>query len=605
MGLSSKSDKRPSLMSKIPTTGRVFLVVALIFAIACLYLKFGDNSRNESNRLSTQLSTLTSALEQLDTLETRFQKRVTQLEEAKLNLEASPEDEKLKSKLERAQGEYDKALRNRDNQKAKVDEMPTLDQLNEQILTLKESRAGRQLLANLCMAFALIAVLITCAVSVRKFDRPVLLATAGILIGALVIIYGVHLNNLAPVLTAGEVAPGAIWITSGLCVIALGYLCYWLFLTKAKFDIKFAIGVLLTLGGAGLFIAGFIINNQPDALSKYINSMSPGFLYIFSGILFFIIGSIVLACPLTKIRYDIRKNPILVLMVLPSVVYFLITSYLPMVGVYFGFTSYQFTKGFFSTLFGSKFVGLDNFEYLFSSGLAWRMTFNTLVYNFIFIVGGTILKVAVAIMFSEIAGKFYKKWVQTITFLPHFISMVMVGTFAYNLLNYSSGVINSFLVSLGFERVDFYAMPGAWYIILPIVDFWKGVGYGSIIYVSAITGISDELYEAADLDGANFWQEIIHITIPSIRPTIVILTLMSLGSIMKGNFDLFYQLVGESGQLMETTEIIDTYVWRSLRTNVQIGMGSAAGLYQSFVGMILVVTVNTIVKKIEPDYALF
>ncbi|MEE1199126.1 MAG: ABC transporter permease subunit, partial [Christensenellales bacterium] len=251
------------------------------------------------------------------------------------------------------------------------------------------------------------------------------------------------------------------------------------------------------------------------------------------------------------------------------------------------------------------FIGLANFEYLFSSGLAWRMTFNTLIYNFIFIVGGTVLKVAIAIMFSEIAGKYYKKCVQTVTFLPHFISMVMVGTFAYNLLNYNSGVVNSLLVKLGLDKIDFYSTPNAWYVIIPLVDFWKGLGYGSIIYVSAITGISDDLYEAADLDGANFMQEILHITIPSIRPTIVILTLMSLGSIMKGNFDLFYQLVGEAGQLMETTEIIDTYVWRSLRQNVQIGMGSAAGLYQSFVGMVLVMVVNAIVKKIEPDYAIF
>lgn len=605
MGSQSKDSKKRSLMSRIPSLGRTLLAVALIAVIACLYLKLGDNTRDRSSTLNQQLSTLTSALEQLDTLETRFQKRVTQLEEAKANLEAAPEDESLISKLDRAQGEYDKALRNRDNQKAKVDAMPTLEALNEEITALKENRAGRLLLSNLLMVLAIIMVFITCAISVRKFDRPVLLATVCLVLGALVVIYGVHLNNLSPVLKAGEVAPGANWITAGLVIAALSYVCYWVFLTKAKVDVKFIIGVVLTLAGAGLFIAGYVINNQPDALEHYINSMSPGFLYIFAGILLFIVGSIVLAMPLTKIRYDIRKNPILVLMVLPSIVYFLITSYLPMVGVYFAFTSYQFTTDFFSTLFGSKFVGLSNFEYLFSSGLAWRMTFNTLVYNFIFIVGGTILKVAVAIMFSEIAGKFYKKWVQTITFLPHFISMVMVGTFAYNLLNYNSGVINSLLVSLGFERVDFYSMPGAWYVILPIVDFWKGVGYGSIIYVSAITGISDELYEAADLDGANFWQEILHITIPSIRPTIVILTLMSLGSIMKGNFDLFYQLVGESGQLMETTEIIDTYVWRSLRTNVQIGMGSAAGLYQSFVGMLLVVTVNTIVKKIEPDYALF
>lgn len=600
-----RADKKPSLMSRIPAIGRIFLAVALVLVIACLYLKLGDNSREESNRLNTELTQLTSALEQLDTLEARFQKRVTQLEEAKLNLEASPEDAKLASKLERAQGEYDKALRNRDQQKAKVEQMPTLEALNSDILEIKENRAGRQLLSNLCIVFAMVALLCVFAVSIRKYGLTVVLPALGMFIGALVITYGVHLNNLAPVRAAGIVMPGAAWITAGLCVLALGYVMYWFFLTNARITIKSVIGALLTLGGAGLFIAGFVINNQPDALNKYINSMSPGFLYIFAGIIVFLIGTLVLAFPLAKIRYDIRKNPILVLMVLPSIVYFLITSYLPMVGVYFAFTSYQFTTDFFSTLFGSKFVGLNNFEYLFSSGLAWRMTFNTLIYNFIFIVGGTILKVAVAIMFSEIAGKFYKKWVQTLTFLPHFISMVMVGTFAYNLLNYNSGVINSLLVGLGFERVDFYSIPVAWYVILPIVDFWKGVGYGSIIYVSAITGISDELYEAADLDGANFWQEIIHITIPSIRPTIVILTLMSLGSIMKGNFDLFYQLVGESGQLMETTEIIDTYVWRALRTNVQIGMGSAAGLYQSFVGMILVVTVNTIVKKIEPDYALF
>ena len=605
MSSAAKSGRKPSLMSKIPALGKALLAAALVLIIACLFLKIGDNSRDESTRLNTQLATLTSALEQLDTLETRFAKRVTQLEEAKANLEASPEDEKLKSKLDRAQGEYDKALRNRDQQKAKVDQMPTLDDLTNQILELKEHRAGSLLLSNLMIVLALIAVLAACAISVRKFDLPVILPTVAMLTGALIIVFGVHLNNLAPVRAVGVVLPGAAWITAGLIIGAIAYPCYWIFLTKAKIDVKFFVGLILTLAGAGLFITGYIINNLPNALNEYINYMSPGFLYIFSGIILFVIGSIVLAFPLTKIRYDIRKNPILVLMVLPSVCYFLITSYLPMVGVYFGFTSYQFTTNFFSTLFGSKFVGLDNFEFLFASGLAWRMTLNTLIYNFIFIVGGTILKVAIAIMFSEIAGKFYKKWVQTITFLPHFISMVMVGTFAYNLLSYNTGVINSLLVAVGLERVDFYSMPIAWYVILPLVDFWKGVGYGSIIYVSAITGISDELYEAADLDGANFWQEILHITIPSIRPTIVILTLMSLGSIMKGNFDLFYQLVGESGQLMETTEIIDTYVWRALRTNVQIGMGSAAGLYQSFVGMLLVVTVNAIVKKIEPDYALF
>ena len=599
------SEKKPSFWQKIKREAWLCLIVAAVLLIGSLGLRLTGGDGNQLSELNAQAATLASATEQLNTLESRYQKRVTQLEEAKANLAASPEDSKLASKLERAQGEYDKALKNRDNQLAKVQAMPTMDDLNAQILNLKEASAGRTMWANLLMLAAFLSICAAIALMIRKIDKKVIAGMTVLLVGGVMLIAGMHMNNLAPVLQPGETAPGTTILAISLGLLAIGHVLYWCFLTKAKLDLKTGLGLLLILGGAGLIIAGFLDNNAPDAASRYINSMSPGFPNIFVGVIMFIIGSVVLAHPLTKIRYDIRKNPVLMIMVLPSVAYFLITSYLPMVGVYFGFTSYQFTTDFFSTLFGSKFVGLSNFEYLFSSGLAWRMTANTLIYNFIFIVGGTILKVAIAIMFSEIAGKFFKKYVQTITFLPHFISMVMVGTFAYNLLNYNSGVINSMLVALGFERVDFYSMPNAWYVILPLVDFWKGVGYGSIIYVSAITGISDELYEAADLDGANFMQEIVHITIPSIRPTIVILTLMSLGSIMKGNFDLFYQLVGESGQLMETTEIIDTYVWRSLRQNVQIGMGSAAGLYQSFVGMILVVLVNTIVKKIEPDYAIF
>ena len=604
MSTAVSNGKKP-LLKRIRREAWIALILAVVMLAGGIFLSLGDESSSRLTELNEQLAALNNAQQQLETLETRFQKRVTQLEEAQANLAASPEDSKLVSKLERAQGEYDKALKNRDAQLAKVEAMPTLEEMNEQITGIKESSAGRAVLANALLAGAFLAAGAAIVVNKGKPGKAILACMAGLAVGAGLLVYGIHMNNLSPVLQAGQTAPGTTVIAVGMCVLALSHVAFWIVHSRAKVSVKMVVGALLVLGGAGLCVYGFLVNNAPDAASKFINSMSPGFPNIFAGVIMLLIGTVILANPLTKIIYDIRKNPILVLMVLPSIIYFLITSYLPMVGVYFGFTSYQFTTDFFSTLFGSKFVGLANFEYLFASGLAWRMTVNTLIYNFIFIVGGTILKVAIAIMFSEIAGKFYKKWVQTITFLPHFISMVMVGTFAYNLLNYNSGVINSLLVTLGFERVDFYSMPGAWYVILPIVDFWKGVGYGSIIYVSAITGVSDELYEAADLDGANFMQEIIHVTIPSIRPTIVILTLMSLGSIMKGNFDLFYQLVGESGQLMETTEIIDTYVWRALRQNVQIGQGSAAGLYQSFVGMILVVLVNTIVKKIEPDYAIF
>lgn len=587
--------------------GRIGISAALavVLIVLSIVLYAGNGSSADLSALNAKASELKNAQTQLETLEGRYQKRATQLEEAQANLDASPEDEKLLSKLERAQGEYDKALKNRDQQQAKVDAMPTMAELNEQIADLKTSSAGRAFAANLLLTAALVAGAYAMACAVRQADKPVLGCMLGLAAAGCVISFGVRTNDLSPILQAGETAPGTTLIAIGLSLLTAMHVGYWITLSRSKLNVKTVIGAVLTVVGGVLCVRGFLTNNAPDAASRYINSMSPGFPNIFVGAVLAIIGTLILALPLTRIRYDLRKNPLLMLMVLPSIVYFLITSYLPMVGVYFAFTSYQFTTDFFSTLFGSKFVGLSNFEYLFSSGLAWRMTVNTLIYNTIFILGGTVLKVIIAIMFSEIAGKYYKKCVQTVTFLPHFISMVMVGTFAYNLLNYNSGVINSLLTSLGFDRVDFYSMPNAWYVILPLVDFWKGVGYGSIIYVSAITGISDELYEAADLDGASFMQEIVHVTIPSIRPTIVIMTLMSLGSIMKGNFDLFYQLVGESGQLMETTEIIDTYVWRALRQNVQIGMGSAAGLYQSFVGMVLVVLVNTIVKKIEPDYAIF
>lgn len=582
------------------------LAMAAAMAVICVFLRLSDGgSADRLRELSAQAAEQKAAQEQLETLEARLLKRENQLAEARENQAASPDDAALASKLERAQGEYEKALRNRDAQLAKTQALPPLETLEAQIAAGREAGADRSLAAHLLLtaAFALTAAFV--ALRFRRIDLPVLLSLIGLWGGGVLMAFSARAGNLAHASSPDQAQPGIGLLLAGMGLMALCHALFWAFLKKEKADLKLALGGLLVLGGAGLGMAGVLKNHAPDAARQYINSMSPGFMNIFVGVILFILGTAILALPLRRFKYDIRKNPILLLMALPSVVYFLITSYLPMVGVYFAFTSYQFTTDFFSTLFGSKFVGLSNFAYLFSSGMAWRMTANTLIYNFVFIVGGTILKVGIAIMFSEIAGKYYKKAVQTITFLPHFISMVMVGTFAYNLLNYNSGVINSLLTSLGLPRADFYSSPGAWYVIIPLVDFWKGVGYGSIIYVSAITGISDELYEAADLDGANFMQEMLHITIPSIRPTIVILTLMSLGSIMKGNFDLFYQLVGEAGQLMETTEIIDTYVWRSLRQNVQIGMGSAAGLYQSFVGMILVVLTNTIVKKIEPDYALF
>ncbi len=299
--------------------------------------------------------------------------------------------------------------------------------------------------------------------------------------------------------------------------------------------------------------------------------------------------------------YDLKKNPALLVMMIPSVAFFIIFSYIPMVGVYYAFTNYNVRDG----LFGSPFVGLSNFMFMFTSGNAVTFTLNTLGYNIIFIVVGTFLKIAFAIMMAEISAKLFKKTCQTIMFLPNFISMVLVGAFCYAMFNYSRGFINNMLTSMGQDKFDFYANGWVWWIIIPLVDFWKGTGYGTIVYMSAIMGISDELYEAADLDGASFMQQIRFITIPCIRPTIVILFLMGLGGIMHGQFDLFYQLVGRASLVRNSTEIIDTYVFRAVTEAFDVNRGTAIGLYQSVIGFLLVLGSNLLVRKIEPEMALF
>jgi putative aldouronate transport system permease protein len=226
-------------------------------------------------------------------------------------------------------------------------------------------------------------------------------------------------------------------------------------------------------------------------------------------------------------------------------------------------------------------------------------------YNLIFILLGNTLQVFTAIVLSELTSKLFKRISQSLMFLPHFVSFVMVAVLAYNLFNYELGIINNTLRALGLNTVNLYATPAAWWIIIPIVHFWKTIGYGMVIYLAAIMGIDREMYEAADIDGANIIERIWHITIPNLKGTFIILLLFSLGSILRGQFDLFYQLVGRNGMLFSATDIIDTFVYRSLMQQFDIGLGTAAGLYQSAFGMITVLTVNGIVRKLNPDYALF
>jgi putative aldouronate transport system permease protein len=298
----------------------------------------------------------------------------------------------------------------------------------------------------------------------------------------------------------------------------------------------------------------------------------------------------------------LKNNRTLFLMCLPAIIFFFVFSYIPMPGLYLAFVRYNYTAG----IFKSPFVGLDNFRFLVLSGDLWLLTKNTILYNLAFIICGNVLQIFVALLLNEIINKWFKKVTQTIMFLPHFISFVVVGLFAYNFLSYEFGVLNGILRSLGYEPLKTYSNPVIWKYIIVATHLWKSTGYGSIIYFASIMSLDMEVLEAAHIDGANAFQRIRYIIIPWLKPTFVILLLFSLGAIMRGNFALFFNLVGASNSLLyESTDIIETFVFRALVTNFNFSMGSAVSLYQSIFGLIIVLTANWLVKKIDPDYGLF
>lgn len=291
----------------------------------------------------------------------------------------------------------------------------------------------------------------------------------------------------------------------------------------------------------------------------------------------------------------------LLLMCVPAVLFFFLFNYVPLPGIWVAFVKYNYRDG----IFGSKFVGLQNFEFLLSSGKLLSLTKNTILYNIAFILLGNFLAVFVAILLNEMQSKMFKKVSQTIMFLPYFISQVLVGILVFNLLNYDTGFVNGVLTSLGLERWQPYSDPKVWPVLLVVIYLWQQTGYNSVVYFASIMGIDGEMMEAAKVDGANGFQRIRYIILPSLKPTIVILLLFALGGIVKGNFGLFYNIVGTNPILYETTDIIETYVYRATMTDFNFMTASAVGLYQSVVGFVIVMVVNYIVKKIEPDYSLF
>lgn len=295
------------------------------------------------------------------------------------------------------------------------------------------------------------------------------------------------------------------------------------------------------------------------------------------------------------------KYRVFLLMLAPAVIYTLIFAYYPMTGIVMAFKKYNYAGG----IWGSPWNGLENFKFFFKSGQAGLVTRNTVLYNVMFIVVNTIAQIAAAILLTEIHNKYYRKITQSVMFLPYFISWVIVGVMAFNIFSSDYGFLNRIITYFGGEKISFYTTPQVWPFILLFFSVWKGIGYGSVMYLAAIMGIDTSIYEAAKIDGANVFQRIFRVTIPSIMPTTIILFLLSVGGIFKGNFDMFYNLVGYNGLLYNTTDVIDTLTFRALISSNDFGMSAAIGLYQSVLCFVTILIVNKLVSLYEKDYTLF
>lgn len=290
------------------------------------------------------------------------------------------------------------------------------------------------------------------------------------------------------------------------------------------------------------------------------------------------------------------------IMILPGALYLLINNYIPMAGVFIAFKDIDFSVG----IFKSNWVGFKNFEFLFKTSDAWIITRNTILYNIAFIIVGTIMGVLMAILLNELISVRFRKAYQTILLLPQLISMVVVAYIVYAFLNTESGYVNlSLLKSMGINGVNWYSEKKYWPFILTFVSTWKSAGYGCIVYLAAILGIDQSMYESARVDGAGKLRQIFSITLPLLKPTIITMAMMSVGRIFYSDFGLFYQVTMNSGALYDYTSTIDTYVYRALLQRNDLAMSSAAALYQSVVGFVIIVVVNALVRKIDSENALF
>ncbi len=298
---------------------------------------------------------------------------------------------------------------------------------------------------------------------------------------------------------------------------------------------------------------------------------------------------------------EIRKNWSLMLMALPGVVVVFIVSYMPMPGIILAFKNYKPGPG----IWGSEWTGLKNFQFLFNSGIAWQIIRNTLLLNFLFIIAAQVCSLTMSVMMNEIYQKHIAKVFQSVLFFPHFVSWVLVGYFTYAFLNADNGFVNSVLVQLGMAPVNWYGEPTYWVPILVALSVWKGLGYFTIIYLAGMLSINPEYFEAARMDGASKLKEIWYITLPLIRPLVIINVLLAIGRIFYANFDFIWNVTRDTGMLLETTNVIDTFIYRSLAAVGNFNLAAAAGFFQAIMGFILVLLANWAVRKFDKEQALF
>ncbi|WP_308635203.1 ABC transporter permease [Paenibacillus silvisoli] len=301
---------------------------------------------------------------------------------------------------------------------------------------------------------------------------------------------------------------------------------------------------------------------------------------------------------------ELIRNKTFYLMMLPGLLFIIIMYYLPMIGIVIAFQQFNPFKG----ISGSEWIGFDNFKFLFQSDTILHVTFNTIVYNLVFLVTGIGLALIFAILINHIGNRLLAGAYKSILLLPYLLSWVVAEYLLFSFLSMDKGILNQLLHALGFDPIQWYSEPFYWRFILPAAYIWKNVGYFAVIFAAGIASISSEYYEAAELDGATKFQQAIRITIPMLTPITLTLVLLQAGKMFYGAFGdwgMFFNLPMESGVLYGATDVIDTYIYRSLKQMGDFGMSSAAGLYQSCVGFVLVLISNAIIRMYDRDSALF